>query len=164
HAENVKFLNDFADNGLYTGTLVIASGATFTGEVFNFHASDGLSDAIDFAGLQYTSGQMQVSASFSQATDITTVTLTNNALHQSASVKLDGSYMASQFSLSQEPGSCSRIHRWIPAWRLQAKTASTSPSRRMPTLRRRAAPSPRTPRSATSTRSPTAITPPHFGS
>ena len=104
HAENVKFLNDFADNGLYTGTLVIASGATFTGEVFNFHASDGLSDAIDFAGLQYTSGQMQVSASFSQATDITTVTLTNNALHQSASVKLDGSYTASQFSLSQDSG------------------------------------------------------------
>src|SRR5262245_3632117 len=104
HAENVKFLNNFADNGLSTGTLVIASGATFTGEVLNFHASGGLSDAIDFAGLQYSSGQMQVSASFSQATNITTVTVTNNALHQSASVKLDGSYTSSQFSLSQDSG------------------------------------------------------------
>ena len=104
HTENVKFLNNFADNGLYTGTLVIASGTTFTGEVFNFHASGGLSDAIDFAGLQYTTGQMQVSASFSQATNITTVTATNNALHQSVSVKLDGSYTSSQFSLSQDSG------------------------------------------------------------
>ncbi len=105
HTENVKFLNNFADNGLTTGTLVIASGATFTGEVFNFHGvNGGLSDTIDFAGLQYTTGQMQVSASFSQGTDITTVTVTNNALHQSTSLKLDGSYTASQFALSQDSG------------------------------------------------------------
>src|SRR5262249_30757421 len=104
HAENVKFNNNFADNGLYTGTLVIASGATFTGEIFNFHASGGLSDAVDFAGLQYSTGQMQVTASFSQATNITTVTVTNNALHQSVSVKLDGSYTSPQFALSQDSG------------------------------------------------------------
>jgi len=47
---------------------------------------------------------MQVSASFSQGTDITTVTVTNNALHQSTSLKLDGSYTASQFALSQDSG------------------------------------------------------------
>jgi hypothetical protein len=83
---------------------VIASGATFTGEIFNFHASGGLSDAVDFAGLQYTTGQMQVSAAFAQASNITTVTVTNNALHQSVSVKLDGSYTSSQFALSQDSG------------------------------------------------------------
>src|SRR5260370_11703414 len=47
---------------------------------------------------------MQVSASFSQGTDITTVSVTNYALHQSTSLKLDGSYTASQFALSQDSG------------------------------------------------------------
>src|SRR5260370_33680053 len=39
HTENVKVLNDFADNGLYTGTLAIATGATFTGKVFDCHSA-----------------------------------------------------------------------------------------------------------------------------
>src|SRR5262249_27682711 len=51
NAENVHFAN----NNLDTGTLVIASGTTFTGTISGFAAAGGSSDRIDFQGIKFAS-------------------------------------------------------------------------------------------------------------
>src|SRR5262249_9190099 len=57
HAENIRFGNNFPDNDLDSGKLVIGSGTTFTGTVSGFTAGGGFSDTIDVQGIDFTSAQ-----------------------------------------------------------------------------------------------------------
>ena len=54
-AENILFANNFPDNHLYSGTLVIDVATAFTGTVYGFTAGSGYSDVIDLLGVNYNS-------------------------------------------------------------------------------------------------------------
>ncbi len=53
--ENVLFANDFPDNHLYTGTLVIAAATAYTGTVYGFTAGGGFSDEIVLQDVNHNS-------------------------------------------------------------------------------------------------------------
>ena len=60
-SENVLFGNDFPDNHLYTGMLVIAAATAYTGTVYGFTASGGYSDEIVLQGVNHNSVNFQES-------------------------------------------------------------------------------------------------------
>ena len=60
HAENILFANNFPDNHLDSGTLVISAGTAFTGIVYGFTAAGGFSDLIDLKGFSFDANTTRV--------------------------------------------------------------------------------------------------------
>ena len=77
-AENILFANNFPDNHLDSGTLIVSSGTTFSGTVYGFTAGGGFSDVIDLQGVDFNSGHF--TESYNSTTGVLTVNDgTNNA-------------------------------------------------------------------------------------
>ena len=105
HTENILFANNFPDNHLYSGTLVISGGTAFTGFVYGFGAADGFSDIIYLKSISFDAGTTWAYTDNIGSNTGGTLAIFENGTQETSIAFGNGDFITANFKLTSDGGS-----------------------------------------------------------
>jgi hypothetical protein len=102
HTENILFANNFPDNNLDSGTLVISGGTSFAGKVYGFTAGGGFTDVIDLKSFSFDLHTTWAYADNAGLNTGGTLTILENGIPETSIVFGNGEYITSNFKLTSD--------------------------------------------------------------